>query len=194
MAEYFQGDRFFDSFIAAAKDVIIRPGEFFAGMPKAEAYGPAIAFFTLTMVPVFIIWALTTLGFAFVFEPFIWLFAVVSTWLWAWYLGWAVRVFTKRELDTVNAFQLLAYANTPFIFSWIPVFNVISGVWVFVLQWIGLTRSAGVSGGAALLILIVPAILMATSLGVLIVLLTALAAQQGFQLPHFPADGMPMVM
>ncbi len=194
MPEYFRSDRLFDSFIAAARDVALAPGEFFAGLPKAEAYGPAIAYLTLTMAPAFIVWALATLGFALMFEPFIWLFTLISTWLWAWYLGWAVRVFTKRDLDTVNAFQILAYANTPFIIAWIPWLNMIAGVWVFVLQWIGLTRTAGVSSGAALLILLVPLILLAASLGALIVALGVLAAQLGVQLPDLSAGGMPMMM
>ncbi len=177
MAEYFRTEQWLDSFIAAVRDVVTRPGEFFEGMPKAEGYGPAIVFFTITLAVPFVIYALISLGLALIAAPFVWVLGLATTWVWAWYLGWAVRMFAKGSLDTVNAFQICAYANVPVLLSWVPIVGPLVGIWTLVLQWYGLTRHAKVGSGAALAIILVPALILSLSIGALIVLLGVAASQ-----------------
>jgi hypothetical protein len=177
MATYFDGDKPIESFAAAVRDVVTAPGLFFEQMPKAEAYGPAVYFLTLTLAVPLLIGAMMTLGFSLFLAPVMWLFALAATWLWAWYLGWAARVFGKRELSTPDAFQICAYANVPILLAWVPVLNVVLGLWSLVLEWFGLTRYAGVSSGVALLILLVPMIILMLSMTALIVLVAVLASQ-----------------
>ncbi|MDX8401811.1 MAG: YIP1 family protein [Mariprofundaceae bacterium] len=187
MTGYFKTDDWLDSFIAAVKGVVTSPGAFFEGMPKADAWTAPVLFFTLTLAPTLLIGGLATLGFGLLLAPVVWAFALAGTWLWAWYLGWAVRTFVKGELDTLNAFQICAYSNTPMLIGWLPFVGQLLWVWSLALQWIGLTRKVGVSSGAALLILVVPAVIVALSLGALFVALTAYLAQSGISLPM---DGM----
>jgi len=177
MASYFEGEKPIESFAAVVSDVVTAPGAFFEQMPKAETYGSAVYFLSITLAVPLLIGAMMTLGFSLFFAPVIWLFVLAATWLWAWYLGWAVRVFGKRGLSTQDAFQICAYANVPVILAWIPILNVALGLWSLVLEWFGLTRYAHVSSGVALLILLVPMIILMLSMTVLVVLLAVFASQ-----------------
>ncbi len=177
MSVYFDSDRPIESFAGAVRDVIIGPGVFFEQMPKAGTYVPAIYFLTLTLAVPLLIGAMMTLGFSLFLAPLVWLVLLAATWLWAWYLAWAARVFGKKDLATINAFQISVYANVPILLAWVPVVNVITGLWSLVLEWFGLTRFAGVSSGMALLILIVPMVLMMLSVILLVVLLAVFASQ-----------------
>jgi len=179
MSSYFDGNKPVDSFISAVRDLVVAPGEFFKQMPNTEGYGPGIFFLTITLAVPLLIAAMMTLGFSLFLAPVIWLVMLASTWLWAWYLGWAVRVFAKKELSTINAFQICAYANAPMLLAWIPVLSFITGLWSLALEWLGLTRYAGVSSGTALLILLVPIVVLMLSFTVLIVLIAVLASKHG---------------
>lgn len=186
MAQYFSSDQWVDSYIGAVRDLVARPGKFFGGLPQATAYGPSLMFLTVTLAVPLLIYALLSFGIALLIAPFLWLLIVVSNWLWAWYLGWAVRSFTQQQLSTVQAFQICAYANAPMLLSWLPVIGVLITVWSVVLQWFGLTRSCNVGSGAAMAILLLPLLVLSISLGILIVLLGIYAAQHGIQIPQMP--------
>ena len=186
MAQYFNSEQWVDSYIGAVRDVVARPAEFFTGLPKATQYGASLMFFSITLAIPLLVFALASFGLALLVAPFIWLMAVASTWLWAWYLSWAVRGFARQELDTVNAFQICAYANVPMLLSWLPVVGMLVTVWSIALQWFGLTRSCNVSSGVAMAILLVPLLVLSLSLGILVVLLGIYAAQNGLQMPQMP--------
>jgi len=183
MANYFQSEQWFDSYVAAVRDVVTKPDEFFRDMPKASAYGGSLFFFTVTLAVPLLIYVLFSFGLALLVAPFVWLVAVAATWLWAWYLGWAVRTFARQELDTVNAFQICAYANVPMLLAWLPVVGILATIWSIALTWFGLTRSCKVGSGSALAILLVPLLILSISGGILAVLLGVLAAQHGMQMP-----------
>lgn len=183
MAQYFQSDQWVDSYIGAVRDVVTKPGEFFSGLPRATAYGPAIFFFSVTLAVPLLIFVLMSFGIMLLVAPFVWLLALAATWIWAWYLGWAVRSFAKQELDTIHAFQISAYANVPMLISWVPTVGLFATIWSIALQWFGLTRNCGVSSGVALAILLVPMLIISISLGVLVMLLGIFAAQHGIQMP-----------
>ncbi len=183
MSEYFDRENAVESFVAAVRQVVIAPGAFFEGMPRAQGYGPSLIFLSIVLGVVILIYALMTMGVALLAAPLVWVLAIVATWLWAWYLGWAVRVFARKDLSTMDAFQICAYANVPVLIGWIPVLGLLSSLWSLALEWIGLTRFAGVSSGTALLILLVPLVLLMLSGALLVVLIGALATQQVNGLP-----------
>jgi len=179
MATYFDATKPIETFAAVVRDVVTGPGAFFEQMPKTETYGLAVYVLTLTLAVPLLIGAMMTLGFSLFFAPLIWLFMLAATWFWAWYLAWAARVFGKRELSTPDAFQICAYANVPMLLVWVPVLNVVLGLWSLALEWFGLTRYAGVSSGTALLLLIIPMIVLMLSMTALVVLVAVLASQNG---------------
>lgn len=186
MGQYFNSEKWVDSYIGAVRDVVIRPGEFFGNLPAATLYGSSLMFLTITLAVPLLVSALASFGITLLFTPIVWLLAIASVWIWSWYLGWAVRTFAKQPLDTVNAFQICAYANVPMLLAWLPVLNLLITIWSVALQWFGLTRSCGVSSGVAMAILLVPLLVLSVSLGLLIVLLGIYAAQNGIQLPQMP--------
>ncbi|HKI61232.1 MAG TPA: YIP1 family protein [Mariprofundaceae bacterium] len=177
MSAYFEGEKPIESFAAAVRDVVVAPGLFFEQMPKTEAYGPSVYFLSLTLAVPLLIGAMMTLGFSLFLAPFLWLVMLALTWLWAWYLSWAVKLFGKQALSTPDAFQICAYANVPILLAWVPVLNVVLGLWSLALEWYGLTRYAHVSSGVALLILLVPMIILMLSMTVLVVLIAVFASQ-----------------
>ncbi|MDX8406957.1 MAG: YIP1 family protein [Mariprofundaceae bacterium] len=183
MPVYFDSNKPIESFAAAVRDVVIAPGTFFEHMPKAGSYAPAIYFLTISLAVPLLIGALMTLGFSLFLAPVIWLVMLLATWLWAWYLGWAARVFGKKALSTIDAFQISAYGNVPMLLAWVPVLNVVTGLWSLVLEWFGLTRFAGVSSGVALLVLLVPMIVLMLSMTLLVVLIAVFASQLQESLP-----------
>jgi len=185
MANYFNSEQWFDSYVAAVRDIVTKPDAFFRELPKATAYGNSLFFFTVTLAVPLLIYVLFSFGFALLIAPFIWLVAVAATWLWAWYLGWAVRTFARQQLDTVNAFQICAYANVPMLLAWLPVVGMLATIWSIALTWFGLTRTCQVSSGSALAILLVPLLLISISGGVLAILVAALVTHSGMQPAQF---------
>jgi len=179
MAQYFQTEQWLDSYIGTARDIITKPAEFFDTLPKAEGYGPSLMFFTITLAIPLLVYALMSLGMALLAAPVVWLLSVVMTWIWAWYLGWAVRTFVKQPLDTVNAFQICAYANVPMLLSWVPLVGIVVTIWTIVLEWMALTRSCNASSGAALAILLIPLLIVGISGAILAVLIGIYMSQQG---------------
>jgi hypothetical protein len=182
MPMYFSTADFLGSLAGAIRDVFTRPTEFFRQMPQATSYKDgAILLILMLAVPILLGILFTTGGLALHLLPVILLFgipvALAGAWLWAWYLGWAVRTFTSGQLSTRDAFLLYAYSNIPSLFSWVPLINVVMGIWSIYLEWKGLTAYAGVSGGKALLIIFVPLIVLAVSGAVLAVLIGVFMSQ-----------------
>jgi len=114
---YFDSNKPIESFAAAVRDVVIAPSAFFEHMPKTESYASAIYFLTISLAVPLLIGALMTLGFSLFLAPIIWVVMLLATWLWAWYLAWAARVFGKKELSTIDAFQISAYVNVPMLLA-----------------------------------------------------------------------------
>ncbi len=179
MSDYFESARPVESFAAALRHLAVSPGIFFAQMPRATGYSNAVWFLSITLAVPLFVWTMMSLGMALFLAPLLWLVMLAGTWLWAWYLGWAVRLFAGRELSTVDAFHICAYANAPALLAWVPVLNVVIGIWSLILEWFGLTRYAGIGSGTALLILIVPMIVLMLSVAVLAILVGMLATQHG---------------
>ena len=90
-------------------------------------------------------------------------------------------------MSTIDAFQISAYGNVPMLLAWVPVLNMVTGLWSLVLEWFGLTRFAGVSSGVALLVLIVPMIVLMLSMTLLVVLIAVFASQFQQSLPAWQA-------
>ncbi len=184
MSEYFHRENWVDSYIAATRDLLLKPGEFFSSLPETDHYANSMLFLVITVsVPTLII-ALGTFGASLLVAPLVWLMVLGGAWLWAWYMQWAVRVCCKIKLSTVQAFHICSYANMPLLLVWVPLLNAVTGIWSLALMWMGLTRSVGVSSGKALAILLVPFLLIMISGSILIALLMTYAAQNGITVPE----------
>jgi hypothetical protein len=181
MATYFSTTDFLGSLAGAVRDVFTRPTEFFRQMPQATSYKEGVILLILMLALPILLGILFTGGLGLHLMPVMLLvaipFALAAAWLWAWYLSWAVHRFTSGQLSTMDAFQLYAYSNIPSLFSWVPLVNVVMGVWSIYLEWKGLTAYAGVSGGKALMIIFVPLIVLLVSGAVLAILLGVYLAQ-----------------
>jgi hypothetical protein len=158
----------------ALKTVLSRPRAFFSAMPATGNYSANIVLLTLITLIGTLLGAPFS-GFMILFIlPFIWLFMLLSMWAWAAYLAWAVRTFTDRQLDTVNAFQLATYASVPMLFSFVPLLGFIASIWNLYLNWLALVARVEVKEGTAIMIILVPLLVLVLSFVALIVLLFAL--------------------
>jgi hypothetical protein len=157
------------SLAGAIRDVLTRPTAFFRQMPADGSYWDSSMLLLVVLVAPLMLGVLLSRDFIPHIPVLLTIatmpFALASAWLWAGYLAWAARRFSHTSLNTRQAFQLYAYSNVPSLFSWLPGVNVITGLWSLYLQWKGLTAYAGVGGGRALMILVLPlAMLIATGI------------------------------
>lgn len=173
------------SLAGTIRDVLTRPTAFFRQMPADGSYWHSSILLLIVLAAPLMLGVFLSSGFIphisvlllIVTTPF----ALASAWLWAWYLAWAVRHFVQAgSLSTREAFRLYAYSNVPSLFSWIPGINVFTGLWSLYLQWKGLTAFAGVGGGRALMILILPLAVLVAS-GVILFMLIGVYLTQAPQ-------------
>lgn len=180
MEPYFSSDRIGESLVPAVKAAMTRPREFFERMPVARSYSNSLILLCIYLaVPALIVSIFSGVITLIVILPFSLLFGVIGTWMWAWYLSWAARVFCKVPLTIPDAFQLCAYSAAPLLFSWIPLIGSISFFWNLFLNWQGLVSHAKVGGGAALMIILGAFIIMSLSIVALAAALWLLASQYG---------------
>lgn len=182
MPTYFSTTDPMASLAGAIRDVLTRPTAFFRQMPADGSYGAGIILLLIVLIAPLMLGVFLSSGFI-PHVSVLWLIAtmplsLLSAWLWAAYLAWAARRFSQSTLSTREAFWLYAYSNVPSLFSWIPGVNVITGLWSLYLQWKGLTMYAGVGGGRALLILILPLAVLIASGVILFILIGVYLSQQ----------------
>ena len=183
MQSYFSSDRIGDTLVPAFKAVMTRPQEFFEQMPTAERYGNSLVLLSIYLtVPALIVSIFSGVVTVIVILPVSLIMGIIATWMWAWYLSWATRVFCKVPLTTPGAFQICAYSTAPLVFSWLPLVGAVAFFWNLFLNWQGLVSHGRVGGGAALLIILAAFIIMSLSLVVLAALLLTLASQHGMQM------------
>jgi len=182
MPVYFSAADPVASLAGTIRDVLTRPTAFFREMPADGSYWHSSILLLIVLAAPLMLGIL--LGSDFIPHiPLLLLilttmpFALVSAWLWAGYLAWATRHFFHAGLSTRQAFQIYAYSNVPSLFSWIPGINVITGLWSLYLQWKGLTVFAGIGGGRALMILILPLALLVASGAILFMLIGVYLSQ-----------------
>lgn len=171
---YFDSGRMSTTLWPACKAALTAPRALFAAMPPTAGYGQSI----VLLIIIVSIGALLSAPFSglliLLLLPFAWLFTLLSVWLWAAYLAWAVHTFTDQQLDTVNAFQLSVYASVPLLFGFLPLLGVIAALWNLYLTWVALVARVGVKDGNALMIVILPIPVLLLSIALLVVLLILL--------------------
>ena len=184
MPVYFSSNRIGETLVPATKDVLVSPALFFGAMPRAGDYMNSLVLLSVYLViPALILSLFSGIVTIIFILPATLVLGIATTWMWAWYLGWASRVFCKVDLSTAAAFQICAYSSAPLLLSWVPVFGVVAYVWSLYLNWQGLVSHARVGGGAALMFILAAFVLFALSLLLLLVLLFKLTADSGMPLP-----------
>ena len=169
---YFSADDIGASLPAAFKGVMRAPTDYFAAMPPASGYRNSMILLLIYLsIPVIV--GGTAIGILnmLLILPLFLAIGAAGTWMWAWYLGWAARVFCHAQLSTRDAFKICAYGSAPLIFSWIPVLGPLAWFWNLYLNWQGMVSHARLGGGSALLIILGAFVVMAASLTALAVLL-----------------------
>jgi len=186
VATYFSADRIVETLPAAIREVLISPKPYFEQMPPIEGFRDNLVMLGIILLPSSLIMVFPAGVMAILFLPLALSLMLVTTWLWARYLSWAVRAFTTERLDTASAFQICAYSSVPMLFSWLPVLNVLMSLWNMYLTWRGLVSHARLKGSNALLILLVPLVIFTASLFVLFGLLFYLMGRSGLNPGQIP--------
>lgn len=182
MSVYFNSSHIDETLVGSVKQVVISPQGFFSGMPKTETYRDSLVFLAIVLVVLAIgISLVTSLAALPVMLATALALGIVTTWLWAWYLGWACRVFCRVQLSTANAFQICAYSSVPLVFSWLPHVGILASLWNLYLNWQGLVSHARVRGGSALMVILVPMVVLAISMAILAALLFTLMTDMGME-------------
>lgn len=80
-----------------------------------------------------------------------------------WLHLWAYLFGAKKGV--AQTIKIVAYANTPgYYLGWIPLINIVAGIWTIVLEVIGLTKlqklSTGRAVGAVLIAIIIPLVII----------------------------------
>jgi len=184
MPVYFSSNSVGETLVAATKGIMASPTRYFEDMPKAADYRNSLVLLSVYLaVPAMILSIFSGVITIIFILPATLIFGIITTWMWAWYLGWAARTFSKTEFETPAAFQICAYSAAPLLLSWVPVFGMVAYVWNLYLNWQGLVSHARVGGGAALMFILVAFVIFGLSLLVLVLLLVKLAADSGISLP-----------
>ncbi len=184
MPVYFSSDRIGETLVSATREVLVSPARFFEAMPGAANYMNSLVLLSIYLaVPALILSLFSGIVTVVLILPATLVLGIATTWMWAWYLGWASRVFCGVDLSTAGAFQICAYGSAPLLLSWVPVFGVVAYVWSLYLNWQGLVSHARVGGGAALMFILAAFVLFGLSLLILLVLLFKLTADSGIPLP-----------
>lgn len=174
---YFDVNRLTETLIPACKSVLTDPRNTFEQMPRTGFYKNGFALLSLITLAASII-SVPFIGFVMIFMlPFVWGMIMFSVWIWASYLSWAVRTFGKQKLNTINAFQLSAYASVPMVAGFIPFAGLLAGLWNLYLTWVALVANAKVQKGTALVIILIPVVLLGISFGALVDLVLQLVPQ-----------------
>ncbi|MDQ7010834.1 MAG: YIP1 family protein [Mariprofundaceae bacterium] len=183
MTTYFSTNDPVASIVGAIRDVMTKPGDFFANMPAGKDYGNSVVFLVITLLIPFLMMLFPAGGIGLLILPVAVVFMLLMAWLWAWYLGWAVRRFCHGNLSTADAFQICAYSNAPNLLAWIPVLNIVASFWTLFLEWRGLVSFARIRSGQAIAVLLVPLVVIFISAAILGVLLGIMMEQYGITLP-----------
>ncbi|MDQ6965800.1 MAG: YIP1 family protein [Mariprofundaceae bacterium] len=158
---YFESNRPAGSFIAALKNLVTRPREFFAGMPFAVFYSSSLFFASIVIFMLtFLAVPAYNLGMLFML-PFTWGSILIGMWMLSNYMSWSVKAFAGSKLTTANAFQLSAYAFAPMMFAGLSWGGFAAFLWSMYLLWLGLTAHCRISGARAVAVIIVPVIVVA---------------------------------
>jgi len=185
MQNYFSSQHIGDTLFPSFKAAMTSPVACFECMPVVQDYKNSMVLLAIyLLVPGLIIGLYSGIFTLLFILPISLLAGIIGTWSWAWYLGWAARIFSGTQLTTVDAFQICAYGAAPLALSWIPFFGVIAYFWSLYLNWQGLVSHARVSGGTALLIILASFVILGIFLLLLLALLFHLAAQTGVNLPE----------
>ncbi len=68
--------------------------------------------------------------------------------------------------------KAIMYGSTPLLFGWIPLINIIAGIWSLIIEIVGVRQLHGISTGRAIIaIVLVPVVI-----GIIIILLAIMAA------------------
>jgi len=176
---YFNTNRMTETLIPACKSVLLQPRALFEQMPKTGLYMNGFGLLSLIVLASSLV-SVPFIGFAMIFMlPFFWGVMLLSYWIWAGYLGWAVTTFGDQQLSTPHAFQLAGYAAVPLIVGFVPFIGLIASIWSLYLSWLGLVANVKVKPAAAAIIIAIPVLLTLVLLVLLADVLVALLPQLG---------------
>ncbi len=164
---YYQGGVLSESVVSIFFSALFQPRKMFEQMPEASGFrnnakllvvylSVPTLMMTLTFgtaVPQFAPNFITGLLMVLLIYPVSISIGLASSYLWAWYLSRAIRVFTGREVSVEVVFQICAYSGAPFAIAWGPYLGPVMALWNFFLNWRGLVSHARVGRLAALLIM-----------------------------------------
>lgn len=161
---YFSGNAPLKSLLPAVRGIVLAPGAFFAGMPRAIYYRDALFFVSVVIFGCsFLSVPFYSMLFLFLL-PATWGLGLIGMWLWSRYLSWAVKGFTDARLSPANAFQLSAYAALPMLLAAIPYLGWIALLWNLYLLWQGLVSFCRLRAGVAAAIVLLPVLILGLSL------------------------------
>ena len=145
---------FVQSFITVVKTVIMRPTEFFSGMPRRGSLFPPAIYLTVCLGISGVLSALIHGGRPLVFFKLLVLGLVVS-FLTAGILHLlALKLFSgKGEYE--GTYRVVAYAGTVNLLGWIPVVNFLAAMYGFYLQITGLEKIHQITKGQVVVTILI---------------------------------------
>jgi len=164
MPQYFTLASATSSFLGSIGSVAVRPKSFFANMKGADGYRDSVIFLILILlVPTLIDGYMISQEKMHTIVPFLEGVGLLLGWLWAGYIYWSVKLFTKNELEHTTAFQLSAYSSVPLLLDFSVWMIIPAYLWQLYITWKGLVVHVGVPGGSATAIMVVPVIMVASA-------------------------------
>ncbi|RME86750.1 MAG: hypothetical protein D6771_01350 [Zetaproteobacteria bacterium] len=175
----FSADRMMQTFFPTLAEVISKPVDFFKKMPRTAYYKDSLLYILIIFVLESVV-AIPYSKFSLMFLlPAYAIAMLVWLWVWASLMGAFARSLGSW-LTTVNAFQIAAYAATPWILAPWPWLTIPTMLWFVALNWLGLVHLGKLSASKAAIV--------AGILGIVLALPTGWAEMQIFHLmPKLPA-------
>jgi len=175
MPRYFTLSSFAPSLIGSISAVAFRPKTFFEEMESTESYRNSVIFLLLIlMVPMLVdSYSISEEKVASVF-PALEGLGLLLAWLWAGYIYWSIRLFTKYKFEHADAFQVAAYSYVPVLLDFSVLLIVPAFFWQLFITWRGMVHFAGIPGKEAFWFMFIP-VIMLLSAGLAFVMLAALS-------------------
>lgn len=175
MPRYFTLSSIGTSLHGSIRAVSLHPKAFFAEMRSAANYRDSIAFLLLLLfVPSLIDSYLISSEKMHTIFPVMEGVGLLLAWLWAGYLYWCVKLFTKNALEHPAAFQISVYSSVPLLLD-VSVWLIVPAYcWQIAITWKGLVNYVGLSHSIASWFMAIPVIMLLAAV-IAFVMLAALS-------------------
>ena len=154
MEKDFNPQEFVGSFIQVAKEVALRPKEFFGDMSRTGGFYPPVLFLAVCLA------VRGILGSLIFFNPMPFIAALVS--LVFAFIGAGILQFVLQQLfqgrgTYEGTFRVVAYSAVVQLLGWIPFIGFLASLYGLYLQVVGLEKVHEVSVGKAILAVVITA-------------------------------------